>query len=97
MADTADETQLSSGSERSTGDLVRLLSEQVSVLLRDELKLAQLEMTRKGKQAGAGVGMLGGGGMVALYGVGCLLAAAIIALAGAVAAWLAALVAGTAL
>ena len=27
--------------------------------LRDELKLAQLEMTRKGKQAGFGIGMLG--------------------------------------
>ncbi len=96
MDDIADDTQLSSGSERSTGDLVKLLSEQVSVLIRDELKLAQLEMTRKGKQAGAGVGMLGGGGLVALYGVGCLLAAAIIALAEEVAAWLA-LVVGAAL
>jgi hypothetical protein len=37
------------------------MSEQVSVLVRDELKLAQLEMTRKGKQAGAGVGMQGSG------------------------------------
>ena len=54
-------------------------------------------MTRNGKRAGAGVGMLGGGGMVAVYGVGRLLAAAIIALAGPVAAWLAALVVGTAL
>ncbi len=97
MDDTAEETQLSSSSERSTGDLVKLLSEQVSVLVRDELKLAQLEMTRKGKQAGAGVGMLGGGGLVALYSVGCLIAAAIIAIAGAVTAWLAALIVGIAL
>jgi hypothetical protein len=67
------------------------------VLVRDELKLAQLQMTRKGKRAGAGVGMLGGGGLVALYGVGCLLAAAIIAIAGTVAAWLAALIVGAAL
>ena len=44
----------------STGELVKRLSEQVSVLVRDELKLAQLEMTRKGKQAGIGAGMLGG-------------------------------------
>jgi hypothetical protein len=83
--------------ERSTGELVKLLSEQVSVLVRDELKLAQLEMTRKGKQAGAGIGMLGGSGLVALYGVGCLLACAIIALSGVVAAWLAALIIGAAL
>ena len=97
MDDTADDTQLSSGSERSTGELVKLLSEQVSVLVRDELKLAQLEMTRKGKQAGAGLGMLGGGGLVALYSAGCLIAAAVIALAGSVAAWLAALIVGIAL
>jgi Putative Actinobacterial Holin-X, holin superfamily III len=44
---------------RSAGELVRQLSEQVSVLVRDELKLAQLEMTRKGKQAEFGIGMLG--------------------------------------
>ena len=42
------------------------MSEQVSVLVRDELKLAQIEMAGKGKRAGAGIGMLGGGGLVAL-------------------------------
>lgn len=84
-------------SERSAGELVKLLSEQVSELVRDELKLAQLEMTRKGKQAGLGIGMLGSGGLVALYGVGCLLAGAIIAISGVLAAWLAALVVGAAL
>lgn len=83
--------------ERSTGDLVKLLSEQVSVLAHDELKLAQLEMTRKGKQAGMGAGMLGGGGLIALYGVGCLIACAIIAISGVVSAWLAALIVGAAL
>jgi len=83
--------------ERSTGELVSLAAEQVSVLVRDELKLAQLEMTRKGKQAGAGTGLLGGGGLVALYGVGCLIACAVIALSAVVAAWLAALIVGAAL
>ena len=83
--------------ERSTGELVKSLSEQVSALVRDELKLAQLEMTRKGKQAGAGLGMLSGSGVIALYGVGCLLACAIIALSGVVEAWLAALIVGAAL
>jgi uncharacterized membrane protein YqjE len=80
--------------EPSTGELVKQLSEQVSVLLRGELKLAQLEMARKGKQAGVGAGMLGGSGLVALYGVGCLIACAVIAISGAVAAWLAALIVG---
>jgi membrane protein implicated in regulation of membrane protease activity len=73
------------------------MTEQVSVLIRNELKLAQLEMTGKGKQAALGAGMFGAGGVVALYGVGCLLACAIIAISGVVAAWLAALIVGVAL
>jgi hypothetical protein len=67
-------TQPPAGQEPSTGELVRQLSEQVSVLVHDELKLARLEMTRKGKQAGLGVGMLGAGGLTALY-VGVVLLA----------------------
>ena len=83
--------------QRSTGELVKTLSEQASTLVRDELKLAQLEMTRKGKQAGAGAGMLGGGGVLAFYGGGCLIACAIIAISGVISAWLAALIIGVAL
>jgi Flp pilus assembly protein TadB len=83
--------------EPSTGELIKLLSEQVSTLVRDELKLAQLEMTRKGKQAGIGAGMLGGGGVVALYGIGCLIACAIIGISRVLAPWLSALVVGVAL
>jgi uncharacterized membrane protein YqjE len=93
---TADVEQ-SPGETRSTGELVKQLSEQVTVLIRDELKLAQLEMTRKGKQAGVGAGLLGGSGLVALYGVGCLIACVVIAISGVVAAWLAALIVGAAL
>jgi hypothetical protein len=83
--------------DSSTSELIRQMSEQVTRLVRDELKLAQLEMTRKGKRAGLGIGAFGGGGILALYGIGCLLAAAIIALATAVAPWLAALIIGAAL
>jgi Flp pilus assembly protein TadB len=82
--------------DSSAAELVKQLSEQVSRLVRDELRLAQLEMTSKGKRAGLGIGMLGGGGILALYGVGCLLAAAVIALAMTVPAWLAALIVGAA-
>ena len=94
LTDSAHQPAIAS---RSTGELVKLLSEQVSVLVRGELKLAQLEVTRKGKQAGTGAGMMGGGGLIALYGVGCLIACAVIAISGAVAAWLAALIVGAAL
>ncbi len=83
--------------DSSTGDLVKLMTEQVSRLIRDELKLAEIEMTRKGKRAGRGIGLFGGSGIIALYGIGCLLAAAVIGLATTLAAWLAALIIGAAL
>jgi uncharacterized membrane protein YqjE len=83
--------------ERSTGELVKEVAEQVSVLVRDELKLAQLELAGKGKRAGTGIGMMGGGGLIALYGVACLIACVVIALSHAITAWLAALIIGAAL
>ena len=83
--------------EHSAGELVTMMSEQVSTLVRDELKLARLELTAKGRQAGLGAGMFGAGGVLAIYGVGCLLACAIIAISGVLAAWLAALIIGAAL
>jgi hypothetical protein len=97
MDQIAEAGQPSAVAERSTGELVKLMAEQVSVLVRDELKLAQLEMARKGKSAGFGAGLLGGSAVIALYGVGCLIACAITAISGAVAAWLAALIIGGAL
>jgi uncharacterized membrane protein YqjE len=83
--------------DASVADLVKQFSEQISVLVRDELKLAQLEMTRKGKQAGLGIGMFGASGLIALYAVGCLVACAVIAISGEVRPWLAALIVGAAL
>ena len=83
--------------EHSTGELVKMVTEQVSVLVRDELKLAQLEMGTKAKQAGKGMGMLGGGGLIALYGVACLIACVIIAISHSLQAWLSALIVGAAL
>jgi putative superfamily III holin-X len=97
MNHNADGAQPSPTQERSAAELVKELSEQVSVLVRDELKLAQLEMTRKGKRAGIGIGMLGGSGLAALYGLGCVIASVILALSGVLAAWLAALIVGAAL
>lgn len=85
------------GQELSTGELVKQLTEQVATLVRDELKLAQVEMTRKGRQAGLGAGLLGGGGLIALYGAGCLIACAVIGLSHVVQPWLAALIVGAAL
>ena len=85
------------GVEHSTGELVKMMTEQVSVLIRDELKLAQVEMAGKGKQTALGAGMFGASGIVASYGAGCLLACVIIAISGVGAAWLAALIVGVVL
>ncbi len=82
--------------DRSAGELVKDLSEQVSRLVRDELRLAQVEMTSKGKRAGGAIGMLGGGGILAWYGIGCLLAAAVAGLAVVLSVWLSALIVGAA-
>jgi VIT1/CCC1 family predicted Fe2+/Mn2+ transporter len=89
--------QRASEGRSTTGDLAKQLSEQGSTLVRDELKLAQLEMTRKGKQAGFGLGMLGASALTAVFGAACLIACAIIAISGVLAAWLAALIVGGAL
>jgi uncharacterized membrane protein YqjE len=80
------------GSDPTLGALVHDLSQQMSTLVRDEMRLAQAEMTQKGKRAGVGVGMFGGAGLVALYGVATLLATIILAMALAMPAWLAALI-----
>ena len=82
MADHNGNAQPAVAHEASAGELVKQLSEQVSQLIRDELKLAEYEMTRKAKGAARGAGMFGGSGLLALYACGCLLAAAIIGLAG---------------
>jgi len=81
----------------STGELVSQLSQEMSQLVRDELRLAQVEVSGKAKKAGIGVGMFGAAGLLALYGVGVLIATAILALALALDAWLAALIVGVVL
>jgi hypothetical protein len=81
----------------STGELVSRLSDEVSTLIRDELRLAQAEMTQKTKRAGVGAGLFGGSGLVAVYGIGALVTAAILGLAVAVDPWLAALIVGVVL
>src|SRR3954451_1804734 len=80
--------------QRPAGELVKELSTHVSTLVRQELELAKVELTEKGKEAGIGAGMFGGAGLFALYGVGALVAPAILALSTAVDGWLAALIVG---
>jgi Putative Actinobacterial Holin-X, holin superfamily III len=43
--------------EQPIGELFKQLSDDLSTLVRQELKLAQAEMTEKGKKAGIGAGL----------------------------------------
>lgn len=76
---------------RSTGQLVKDLSRQVSTLARQEVELAKLEMAEKGKKAGIGGGFLVGAAVAALLALGSLTAFLILALSEGMEAWLAAL------
>jgi hypothetical protein len=79
-------------SERPLSELLQQASEQTATLVRQEIRLAQLELQQKGKRAGIGAGAFGGAGLVAAYGVGALIATVILLLATALKPWLAALI-----
>ncbi|GIH99318.1 phage holin family protein [Planobispora takensis] len=81
----------------STAELVRQVSEGVSRLVRDELRLAKIELAEKGRHAGRGAGLFGGAGVVALFGAGAMVAAVILLLALVMPAWAAAAVVGAVL
>lgn len=80
------------GSDQSVAELIQQATHQTQTLVRDEIRLAQLELQEKGKRAGIGAGMFGGAGGLAFYGLGALIATAILGLATAVDGWLAALI-----
>jgi len=68
------------------------MTTQLSTLIRDEIRLAQAEMTQKGKRAGVGIGLFGAAGILGLFGFGVLITTIILALALVMPAWLAALI-----
>lgn len=81
----------------STADLVRTAAEQISQLVRQELRLATVEMTRKGRRAGIGAGLFGVAGAMAFYGGGAMAVTVGLLLSRVMPGWLAALVTGAAL
>jgi len=78
--------------ERGIGELVKDLASQTSTLVRQEIKLAQAEVTQKGKVAGKGAAMLAGAAVTALLGLGAFTALLIVALDSFLPLWLAALI-----
>jgi Putative Actinobacterial Holin-X, holin superfamily III len=78
--------------ERSLQELSWDLAQQSSALAQKEIELAKAELAHKGKRLGIGAGAFGAAGVIGLYALGALTAAAILALAIVLDAWLAALI-----
>ena len=72
------------------------VGEGLVTLARQEMELAKAEMTEKGKKAGAGAGLIGVAGGIALLAGGAFTAFLILALDGVMPNWLAALLVGVA-
>lgn len=80
--------------DASTTELITALTDQVTRLVRDEVRLAQAEVTQKAKRYGLGAGLLGGAGLFALLGLNAFVVAAIFGLGYALNNWIAAIVIG---
>jgi len=86
--------QMMAVEERSLGDLLSELAGQTGTLVRQEVALAQAEVTNKAVRAGKNVGSLVVGGAVAYIGALAIVAGVILLLAHVIPAWLAALLVG---
>ncbi len=82
----------SHAADDSVGVLVSRASQQISELLRAEMRLARAEMTRKGKGYGKGGGLFGATGIIGLLVLQALTATCIAALALLLPVWVSALI-----
>ncbi|GGR90163.1 membrane protein [Streptomyces aureoverticillatus] len=78
--------------QEPVSELVQRASQQLTELVRGELRLAQAEMKEKGKRYGKGGGLFGGAGVVGFLMLQALVATAIAALAVPLPVWAAALI-----
>ena len=65
-ADTGPPVQ-QSAADRSLGELISEVTEDLSTLMRQELELAKAELQQSASRAGKGVGMLGGAGVAGYF------------------------------
>lgn len=79
------------------GELLSRLSAQTARLVRDEIRLAQKEFQTSARHAGVGAGLLSVAGVLLLFGLLGLLAAAVAALALVLPVWASALIVGVVL
>jgi hypothetical protein len=61
---------MTSSADEATADLLRALTDDLTTLIRSELKRVQDELTDKGRQAGQGGALLAGAGVLAALSVG---------------------------
>jgi len=80
--------------ERSLGDLFSELAAETGTLIRQEVSLAQVEITGKATRVGKQVGYLVVGGAIGYAAVLAIMAAIIIGLSYFMPAWVAALIVG---
>jgi hypothetical protein len=80
--------------ERSLGDLFSELMTETSTLVRQEVALAQAELTNKATKMGKNVGYLVVGGAVGYAALLVILAAVVVILANFIPLWASALVVG---
>jgi hypothetical protein len=80
--------------ERSIGELFSELANETSTLIRQEVALAQVEITQKASTAGKNVGYLAVGGFVGYAGLLAIVAGVIMGLSYFIPAWLAAIIVG---
>ena len=78
--------------DRSTGELVKDLSNQVTTLVHKEVELAKAELAEKGRKAALGMGLLAGAAVAGLLTLGVSTAFLVALLALAMPVWAAALV-----
>jgi Putative Actinobacterial Holin-X, holin superfamily III len=83
--------------ERPLGEVARDLTQDLSLLVRQEVELAKAEMAQKGRVAAPGLGMIGGAGVVGLMAAGALTAFLILGLSIVLDEWLSALIVGVTL
>ena len=84
---TADELR-----QESFGELLTGLASDVSLLVRQEIELARVEVSAKATKAGKGAGMLAGAGVAGLLGLMTLTAFLVIVLDAFLELWLAAFI-----
>ncbi|MGW3817968.1 phage holin family protein [Streptomyces sp. NPDC005046] len=96
QADGSTEQARGTGPDQ-VGELVQRASQQLTELVRGELRLAQAEMREKGRRYGRSGGLFGGAGVVGFLMLEALVATAIAALSVSLPVWAAALIVTVAL